>query len=198
MHNRPNACPWLPAQRTRDRRCQRVLGRISHVSATLRMCTCVYVASRPLFLLCLFFSGLFLFRGVPPPASGCRRTLGLRCEKLRSAQVLKGNAPALSLTCAGILSDMRGGLLEGPWNSSVWVLHCIGRSTFLFLASRRPRVMSEDTTIAVSLAHRGRGEKEKRSMGCRRAGLRFTGFPSWRDCGVSGEAPSPFREWEVC
>ncbi|UQC84664.1 uncharacterized protein CLUP02_10160 [Colletotrichum lupini] len=28
--------------------------------------------------------------------------------------------------CAGILSDMRGGLLEGPWNSSVWVLHCIG------------------------------------------------------------------------
>ncbi|KAK1526290.1 uncharacterized protein CCOS01_08708 [Colletotrichum costaricense] len=32
--------------------------------------------------------------------------------------------------CAGILSDMRGGLLEGPWNSSVWVLHCIGRSHF--------------------------------------------------------------------
>ncbi|KAK1504656.1 hypothetical protein CTAM01_03963 [Colletotrichum tamarilloi] len=92
--------------------------------------------------------------------------------------VLKGNAPAFSLTCVAGFSKVHGTLLSG---------FCIASGGRIFLlASRRSRVMSEDTTIAMSLAHRRRGEKGKRSMGCRRAGLRFTGFPGWRDCGVSG------------
>ncbi|KXH26840.1 hypothetical protein CSIM01_13307 [Colletotrichum simmondsii] len=99
--------------------------------------------------------------------------------------VLKGNAPAFSLTCVADFSKVHGTLLSG---------FCIASGVRIFLlASRRPRVMSEDNTIAMSLAHRRRGEKEKRSMGCRRAGLRFTGFPSWRDCGVSGGLPPLFE-----
>ncbi|KAK1469434.1 hypothetical protein CMEL01_01201 [Colletotrichum melonis] len=124
------------------------------VGVCVCVCMRVYVASRPLFLLC-FFSLFF-----------------------SSSVVLKGNAPAFSLTCVAGFSKVHGTLLSG---------FCIASGVRIFLlASRRSRVMSEDTTIAMSLAHRRRGEKGKRSMGCRRAGLRFTGFPGWRDCGVSG------------